>query len=287
MIWLAFAILTAFFESLKDVSSKKSLQTLDAYIVAWMANIFAIAVLLPLLFIMGIPPLNSQFWIALLIGGSLNVISFILYLKAIQISDLSLTVPLVTLTPLFLLVTSPLIVQESATIADVIGIILIVVGSYVLNLKERKKGYFAPLKAILKNKGSRLMLVVALLWSITSTFDKVGVVNSSPMCWSTALYCFLTVGMFPIVLYKSRRKLNQIAPNLAALAMIGAFHAVGITFQMSAIAFTSVTQVIAVKRTSALISVLLGHFLFKEKGLQERLAGAAIMVLGVVVMTLF
>lgn len=138
MIWLAFAILTAFFESLKDVSSKKSLQTIDAYIVAWMANVFAIAFLLPLLFILGIPSLNVHFWIALLIGGSLNVVSFILYLKAIQVADLSITVPLVTLTPLFMLITSPLIVGESATIADVIGIVLIVSGAYILNLRERK-----------------------------------------------------------------------------------------------------------------------------------------------------
>ncbi|MBW4420621.1 MAG: DMT family transporter [Myxacorys californica WJT36-NPBG1] len=286
MIWLAFAILTAFFESLKDVSSKKSLQTIDAYIVAWMANVFAIAFLIPLLFILGIPPLNLQFWIALLIGGSLNVVSFILYLKAIQIADLSITVPLVTLTPLFLLITSPLIVGESATIADVVGIILIVLGSYILNLRERKNGYLAPLKAILLNRGSRLMFVVAIIWSITATFDKVGVVNSSPICWSTALYCFLAVGMFPIMLYKSRQKMGQILPNLTPLALIGAFHALGITFQMSAIAFTLVTQVIAVKRTSALMSVVLGHFLFKERGLRERLAGATIMVLGVVVITL-
>jgi drug/metabolite transporter (DMT)-like permease len=286
MIWLVFAILTAFFESSKDVSSKKSLQTLDAYIVAWMANIFALAFLIPLLLIIGIPTLNFQFWIALLIGGSLNVVSFLLYIKAIQMADLSLTVPLVTLTPLFLLITSPLIVHESATIADVIGICLIVIGSYVLNLKERRKGYFAPLKAIVENKGSRLMFVVALIWSITSTFDKVGVVNSSPMCWSTALYGFLAVGMVPIVLYKSHHKMHQILPNARALATIGAFHALGITFQMSALSYTLVTQVIAVKRTSALMSVLMGHFLFQERGLRERLAGATIMVLGVVVMTL-
>jgi drug/metabolite transporter (DMT)-like permease len=280
-----FAILTAFFESLKDVSSKYSLRNLDVYIVAWVANIFAVIFLIPLLLLDGIPKIETQFWIALFIGGTLNVISFTLYIRAIQIADLSLTVPLVTLTPLFMLITSPLIVQENPTFADAIGIFLIVIGSYVLNLRERKKGYFAPLKALLRNKGSRFMLMVAFIWSITSNFDKVGVVNSSPLFWSTALYAYLAVGMFPIALFNSRHKFKQILPNLKPIMVIGFFHAIAITFQMIAVTYTLVTQVIAIKRMSALISVLFGHFLFQERGLRERLIGAAIMVFGVLVLT--
>jgi drug/metabolite transporter (DMT)-like permease len=287
MIWLAFAILTAFFESLKDVSSKKGLASIDEYIVAWVSIVFAAVFLIPVLLCTKIPTLNNQFWVALLIGGSLNVISFVLYIKAIKASDLSLTVPIVTLTPLFLLVTSPLIVHESPGIADAIGVFLIVMGSYVLNLRERHKGYFAPLRAIVREKGSRLMFIVALIWSITSNFDKVGVINSSPLFWSTALYSFLAIGILPIVLYKSRQNLDQIVPNAKILATIGLFHALAIGFQMVAISYTLVTHVIAIKRTSALISVLFGHFLFKERGLQERLLGAVIMVVGVIVMTLF
>lgn len=287
MIWLAFAILTAFFESLKDVSSKHSLKSLDVYIVAWVANIFAVIFLIPLLLLAGIPKIEPQFWIALLVGGSLNVVSFTLYIRALQVADLSLTVPLVTLTPLFLLVTSPLIVQENPTFADAIGISLIVVGSYVLNLRERKNGYFAPLRALFRNQGSRFMLMVAFIWSITSNFDKVGVVNSSPLFWSTALYSYLAVGMFPIAFFNSRRKFAQILPNLKPLMLIGFFHATAITFQMIAVSYTLVTQVIAIKRMSALISVLFGHFLFHERGLRERLFGAVVMVLGVIVMTLF
>jgi drug/metabolite transporter (DMT)-like permease len=286
MTWLAFAILTAFFESLKDVSSKYGLKKIDEYIVTWVSIVFSTLFLIPLLLWTKIPPINAQFWVALLIGGSLNVVSFTLYIKAIKVSDLSLTVPIVTLTPLFLLVTSPLIVHESPSTADAIGVFMIVVGSYVLNLRERSQGYFAPLQAILREKGSRLMLMVALIWSITSNFDKVGVVNSSPLFWSTALYGFLAIGIFPIVLYKSRHQFDQILPNVKVLATIGLFHALAISFQMIAVTYTLVTHIIAIKRTSALISVLFGHFLFQESGLQERLAGAAIMVAGVMVMAL-
>jgi uncharacterized membrane protein len=287
MIWLAFAILTAFFESLKEVLSKHSLNQLDTYVVSWAAMMFTALFLLPVLWIVHLPPLGPHFGWALLGGGSLNLVAFTFYMRAIKASDLSLTVPLVTLTPLFLLVTSPLILHESASFADVIGIGLIVAGSYGLNLKARSQGYFAPMRALLREPGPRLMLAVAFIWSFTSTFDKVGVQNSSPIFWAFALFTFLALGMLPIVLYKSRPHLHQFGANLGILSAIGLCTAISVAFQMMAVNLTLLTNVIAIKRTSALMSVYLGHVIFQEKGLQERLLGAAVMVAGVIVMTVW
>ncbi|MGF1480702.1 MAG: hypothetical protein ACFB4I_14660 [Cyanophyceae cyanobacterium] len=53
-------------------------------------------------------------------------------------------------------------------------------------------------------------------------------------------------------------------------------------FQMRAIDLAMVAQVIAVKRTSALITVFLGCLVFEEQGLKERATGAAIMIVGVI-----
>ncbi|MGI0494242.1 EamA family transporter [Alkalinema pantanalense CENA528] len=287
MIWLAFAILTAFFESLKDVISKHSLKVVDEYVVAFLSQAFAVVFLLPVLWVVGIPEIQPDYWRALAIGGSINVVSFLLYIKAIKLADLSLTVPLVTLTPLFLLVTSPIIAHEFPNGADAIGVFCIVIGSYVLNLREKHKGYFAPLRALFVNKGSRLMLVVAALWSITAAFDKVGVMSSSPFFWCVSLFSFIALGMLPIALLRSRTPIAKITPHLPKLASIGLMFAIAVGSQMVAVGMTAVTQVIAVKRMSALISVILGHFLFKEDGIRERLLGAAIMVSGVVIMTVF
>src|SRR3989338_4529525 len=152
MVWLLFAFLTAFFESLKDVFSKKSLENCDEYVVAWSLRFFALLFLIPLLFFIEIPSWQSlglQFWVALFIAGFLNVIATILYMRAIKSSDLSITVPMVTFTPLFLLITSPLIVGEFPNSMGLIGVLLIVVGSYMLNIKQRHQGYFAPFKVLI------------------------------------------------------------------------------------------------------------------------------------------
>lgn len=286
MLWFVFSFLTAFFESLKDVFSKKSLKNIDEYIVSWSLRFFALPFLIPLLFFIEIPSLGNQFWTAFLVGGSLNVITTILYMKAIKHSDLSITVPMITFTPLFLLLTSPLMVGEFPSFFGLIGVLLIVAGSYTLNIKQRHEGYIAPFRALLKEKGPRLMLLVAFIWSITSNFDKIGVQNSSAIFWVIATDIFIALILFPIMIYKSRANMHQIKTSYKLLLPIGLFSAIASIFQMIAISLTLVAYVISIKRTSAVMSVLFGHFIFKEEGVKERVLGAIIMVVGVLFIVL-
>ncbi len=286
MVWLIFAFLTAFFESLKDVFSKKGLRDIDEYVVSWSLRFFALLFLVPLLFFIEIPSLGNRFWPALFIGGSLNVITTIFYMKAIKYSDLSITVPMVTFTPLFLLITSPLIVGEFPNFLGLIGVLLIFLGSYTLNIKQIHDGYFAPFKALWKEKGPKLMLLVAFIWSITSNFDKIGVQNSSPIFWVMATNVFISLVMLPIMLYKSHRSRQQILTYYKTLLPIGLFSALVSIFQMIAINMTLVAYVISIKRTSAIMSVIFGCLIFKEKGIKEKLLGALIMIIGFLFITL-
>lgn len=281
MTWLILGIFTAFFEALKDVFGKQNLKQSDEYVVAWSLSFFSVIFLIPWVIHTGIPALNSQFWIALLIGGSINAVTALLYIKAIKVSDLSLTVPLVALTPLFMLLTSPLIVGEYPKFFDYIGILLIVIGSYLLNIKEKSQGYLAPFKALVNEPGPKLMLIVAFLWSITSNFDKIGVQNSSPIFWLFSIFGTMSILLLPVLLYKTPNPSRKIIKQLPMLAAMGFFNAIGVLCQMQALTLTLVVQVIAIKRTSVLMGVLFGHFIFKEKDIQQRLLGAGIMILGV------
>jgi len=286
MLWFIFAFLTALFESLKDVSSKATLKNVDEYVVSWSLRFFALPFLLPFLLFIKIPRIGDMFWVALILGGGLNVVTTILYMKAIKHSDLSITVPMVAFTPLFLLITSPLILGEFPSIPGMLGIVLIVAGSYILNIKETHKGYMEPFKALIKEKGPKLMLGVAFIWSITSNIDKVGVQNSSPIFWAIAVNLFIAMILLPIMMYYSDNYKKQTEIHIKALIPIGLFSALTLIFQMTAINLTLVAYVIAIKRTSVIMTVFLGWLIFKEKGIKERAAGTLIMLLGVFIILL-
>lgn len=300
MLWLALASGTALCEALKDATGKQALQSLDEYsVLLGLTSTGALLMGILMLVTGGVPTLGPDFGRALLIGGSLNILAFTLYTRAIKIADLSLTVPLVTLTPLFLLVTSPIIVDEWPTGLDAIGVLLLIVGSYMLNLKPSEGLTLTPLKALMINPGSRMMLGVAFLWSITSNFDKVGTLNSSSLFWGMSLFGTIAVGMVPFVVQRSRQK--GMGPVIGSwrtdqsvylrsqarfVILAGVFQSIGISLQFVALTLAPVAQVVAVKRMSALISVGFGYILFGEQGLRERLLGAAIMVSGVAIMAI-
>jgi uncharacterized membrane protein len=285
MGWIIFAGLAALFDSLKDLLSKQSLQTINPYLVAWSLVLYALPLLWPLVLITGIPPLGPRFWEALLVGSSINVVAMILYIKALQWSDLSLTVPLITLTPLFLLFVSPAMVGEHATRSDLLGIVLIVTGAYLLNIRPQQSGWFAPFKALWHDRGARTMLIVAGMWSFSAANDKIGVQQSSPSFWVIALFSAIAVGMVPLLFLTRTHPFPEMFKQARWLIPIGLLQGLTVLVQMQAIQLTLVSRVIAIKRMSALLSVLLGSLILKEKGLKDRLLATGLMVLGVVCLT--
>ena len=63
--------------------------------------------------------------------------------------------------------------------------------------------------------------------------------------------------------------------------LIAVVHFGSILAQMMAIQLTLVSYVIAIKRSGMLLSVLIGVAFFGERGLRQRLLGAAMMSAGV------
>ena len=209
-----------------------------------------------------------------------------LLFKAIKKEDLSLTVPIISFTPLFLIVTSWIILGEVPTSKGIIGIVLIVTGSYILNIKGSFKNIFSPIKNILTNKAVLFMLGVALIYSITSNFDKMVVLNSDTTFGHSLAYFLMGSVFLVIAIYKREKFIGPTKKNWGLLlgAMICA---VLIPLAMNnAYELTIVPYAISVKRTSAIFAMLFGFFFLKEKHILPRLVGTAIMVIGVIIITL-
>ncbi len=97
---------------------------------------------------------------------------------------------------------------------------------------------------------------------------------------------FLTIAMSAVLAFRQKKNMMPITANIKSLLPVGFFSALALVAQMTAINLALVAYVISVKRASLIFGVLFGHFIFKEKGVKERLIGAIIMVLGVVLIVL-
>ncbi len=280
-MWIVLALWAAFFESINDAINKKNLQNIDPYIMSWVFRFISFLIILPLVFFIKIPQIDSTFWFALWSSGILNTATTIMYMKALRAGDLWDTVPLIALTPCFLLITSPLMVGEIPSFWWFIGVLIGVIGAYFLSYKSDQKNLLSPFLHLFSNTWSRLMLLVAIIFSITSNLDKIGIIHSSSIFWLIAINWVLSIFLFPIMILFSDRSYLEAFSRWRYLIVGSIVGTVALLCQVQALSLTLVSYVISIKRMSAIFWVLIGYFVFKEKNIWTRLLWSTIMVIWV------
>ena len=130
------------------------------------------------------------------------------------------------------------------------------------------------------------MIFVAFLFAITSTFDKVAIVNSSPLFYLIISQVAIGLFSFPLMMYKTKDYKIKIKKDLKGLFIVGLITVGALVVQFIAVQLTFVTYVLSLKRASAIFGVLYGAWIFKEEKILERLVGAIIMVSSVVLIAL-
>ncbi|HKL22854.1 MAG TPA: EamA family transporter [Tichowtungia sp.] len=287
MNWIVLSLATAFLTALSALMNKKALRYWSEPVLLLTSS----SLLAVLLFsVSGGFDVSQKFYIYLPISVGLHLCASVLNLKALKSDDLSLVFPLINLTPLFMFITSPLIGNEFPRLITIPGILLIVVGAYMLNVKSGDKNFFAPLKALWYSKGARCMCGVAFFWSLAGNVDKLGVLHSSSSVWGASVKTGVALLMLPIVIMKSRSNRKHNVPadtakrNRSAwifLLAIPLILSINIICNMEAYKLTLAINVVSVKRLSGLFSVLLAWWVLGEKNIRQRMGAAAVMVAGV------
>jgi drug/metabolite transporter (DMT)-like permease len=280
-MWIFLALLCSLFNALQGAHGKRILERIDPYLVTWAMFFHALPLLLVALWVDGFPRIQPSFWPALAISLGVNLLAVTLYVRAIKLSPLSLTFPFLALTPLFLVLTGYVALGELPDTLGAVGILLIVAGAYVLNLDKLREGLLGPVRSVVRERGSLLMIVVAALWGISAAADKVALLSSSPFFFLVVFHLLFSVLYLPVLRVKARGCGRQALREIPALLVFGSLGAIMILFQMAAVRIALVSYVIAIKRAGMIFSILLGYFFFGERHLKVRMAGAALMVAGV------
>lgn len=284
MNWFFLSILSAFFVTTADAFCKRSLKNNGEYLIAWVRMGFSMPFLLLLLPFIEIPSLDWPFFFTLLILAPLEVTALILYMKAIKLSPLSLTLPFLALSPIFMIFTSDLILGERLDKYGIISILLATVGAYLLNVNTTKKGILEPFRAIRRERGSMYMIIVAFIYSITSNLAKIAIVHSSPLFFAATYLPTIAVVFLPILLWKNRGNMKGLLAKPKSFGAIGLAMAISTISQFLAVNMIAVPYVISVKRLSLLFGIMYGAIWFKETHIKERLIGAIIMISGVIML---
>ncbi|MGB2706155.1 MAG: EamA family transporter [Candidatus Omnitrophota bacterium] len=167
------------------------------------------------------------------------------------------------------------------------GIALVSSGAYLLNIKFVKYGLLAPIKNVYREKGSMLMIIVALIYGATSVLGKKAVLLSGPLSFAAVYYGIFFVIFTPLALVEERKSKIKFEVKDAFLFLgLGVSFAAAMLFHFNAVLLTKVPYMISVKRLSLIISVLYGGVIFHEKDIGARVLGSLVMLCGVLILSL-
>jgi uncharacterized membrane protein len=148
-------------------------------------------------------------------------------------------------------------------------------------------GYLGPIKAIWKEPGSALMLVVAFIYGLTSVGGKVMILDSSPLFAAVTIFILYGLILTAILLTTGKATLKNITRNHRLGALAGLIVFAEMICHNTAMSMVAAAYMITIKRTTGLFSVLYGWFLFHETGIRFRLVGTVIMTIGAAVIALW
>lgn len=213
----------------------------------------------------------------------LNIVANLCFFRAVTVSPLSLTVPLLAFVPVFTTIAANPILGELPGVQQIAGIGVVVLGALTLNAgaaKDRNPLAFA--KALLSERGSVPMLVTALCWSLTIVVDKLATEHAGFGIHGAVLNAGL--GTFGLLLLASRRQLGELKairsawkPWLFAIAM----GALGLGAQLVAVQHLFAALVEAGKRAIGVtMSVVVGRFVFGEPVTRFKVGAVVLMSVG-------
>lgn len=231
----------------------------------------------------GVPLLDTRYAVPALASVGLNVIANLGFFMAIRSSPLSVTIPLLSLTPVFATLLAIPALGERPTAAQWAGVALVVTGAFLLNIRRRDPAVGSFWHALTHERGPLWMAVVALLWSITIPLDKLAAERASAPFHGFVLNA--GVGLFALILLVAQGRLREVravkeVPGAFALALILSTAALGL--QLMALQLIWVGFVETLKRgVGNVMALVLGRFLFGETITWGKIAGVALMAAGV------
>ena len=225
-------------------------------------------------------------WYYGVIAGIFGAVGNGFLVKALQGGDLSILGPINSYKSVVGILIGIVFLHEIPSIWGIIGIALIIYGSYFVldTMKERFSW------SLLKNKEVQYRIWAMILTAIEAVFIKKVILYSSTIvsfifwCWFGAFFSFVLLFFFKVRLIKEIKqvKLHHLLTYGFLVLSIG-------TMQYTTnyvFSHMNVGYALALFQLSTIISIFLGYRIFKEQNIKKKLLGAVIMIAGSVVIIL-
>ncbi len=287
---MVLALVSAFLTSFLPIINKRLLADIPVSVVAWGVNALSLPILGSVaLVLFPLPAVDRVFWLGVLGSALLNLAATVASTQALKLGEASLVTPVLTFNPAFTLLIASVTLGEIPRASGVLGVLLVLAGGYVLNLRAMTSGWWRPLVVLVTEPAMALAVLASFLWGLTPIAEKVAIQHTQPSnpplvaFGSTALMVLFLVPGLRRTGAHPRQHLIARWPGFVQGALIAGIAPI---FGFTAISLGLVGYVSAIFKLSAVLSILWAALFLREDVTSNRLIGALMMVLGAVVLGL-
>jgi drug/metabolite transporter (DMT)-like permease len=232
------------------------------------------------IFDISVQSLDSSFWWYSLAGGITGALGNGFIIKALEKGDLSVLGPINAYKSIIGMVFAYLLIKEVPNTWGLLGMALIIIGSYfVLDTTEEKFSW-----KLFKTPAIQYRLAALILTGIQAVLDKK-VIEHSNLEIAFAGWSIFGAGFSFVFTLFTKVSINQeIKKFNTSIVVKYAFLVTTVGLMLASTNYTlshmPVGYALALFQLSILLSVVLGHRLFNELHLAKKLIGASIMIIG-------
>ena len=253
--------------------------------------IFIIAATHGLLTIVAVPFLlvrtpgapGPAFWVSMLTAAALAVAGNALLVYALRSADLSVLGPINAYKSVLGLIVAFVLIGEAPTVAGLIGVALIVVGSFVIIDREPGQARRSAFRQFAREPGVQLRVAALVCSATEAVFLKRAVLLSSPattfLLWAVAGFPVAAAAV-AVMRKGGAAEFTRLTREWQTYLLLAATTGIMQLTTLLAFGTLQVGYSLALFQLSTLVTVYLGHRYFQERNIRRRLLGSVIMVVG-------
>ena len=287
-MWLAFALLSAALLGFYDVCKKHSLRNNAVIPILFLNTLFCSIIFLPFAFKTPFGGWEMQRYI--LLKAFIVLSSWLLGYIGIKNLPITIIGPINATRPVMVLVGALLIFGERLNLWQWAGVVLAILSFFLLSRSGKKEGIdFKHNRWILCTVGAAVLGAISGLYDkyLMATEGGLGLPRLTVQCWYNFYQCIM-MGIMLLLLWWPTRKGSTPFRWRWSILFISIFLSIAdyVYFYSLSLDGAMISVVSMVRRSSVLVSFILGALLFHEKNLRSKAIDLALVLLSMVLLWL-
>jgi len=257
----------------------------DKHAFTWWLLFFSLIFFFPVFLTSG--ELNLEGLKYALLSGIIHMAYFLLLGYSYEEGELSLVYPIARSSPALVPILAYLLLGERIPLKGYLGILIVVLGIFMLNFDEFSTLGMRGYLRILKLRHTKTAFLTALSTSLYSIVDKIGVSLINPVSYIYFMFLFAFLGVSLYALSSKRHLIIcEIFMNGRYVVISGILCMLSYLLILYAMQLTYVSYVIAFRQIGVILSMAIAVFLLKERVRRWRIIASVLIFIGLFIISI-